>query len=117
MGRDIEGRLEDAVERRQAVKDAQVALALGATLSDKAALVLADQNIPALKLPQNKLLLLEAAIADNSRAEVSLLTANLLTRSGLNTTDKAYLVSTLTEAGLQEFAGQIAAELFIEGLK
>ena len=117
MGRDIEGRLGLSLRRAQAVTDAQTAFALGATLSDPAALILADQPIPALTLPQNKLLLLDAAVQDNSRAEVSLLVASLLARGGLNVTDKARLISALTQSGLPQFAGQIGAEVFADGLK
>ena len=117
MGRDIEDRLGLSLMRAQAVTDAQTALALGATLSDPAALILADEPIPALTLPQNKLLLLDAAVQDNSRAEVSLLVASLLARGGLNVTDKARLISALTQSGLPQFAGQIGAEVFADGLK
>ncbi len=116
MGRDIEGRLAVPLMRRQAVIDAQIALALGATLSDPAARVLADETLPALTLPQNQLLLLDAALRDNSQAEVSLLVATLLTRGGLNITDKARLISALTQVGLPQFAGPIAAEIYFEGL-
>ena len=116
MGRDIEGRLAVPLLRSQAVTDAQIALALGATLSDKAATVLSDARLPALTLPQNQLLLLDAAVSDSSRAEVSLLVATLLTRSGLNVTDKARLISALTQVGLPSFAGQIAAEVYFDGL-
>jgi len=117
LGRDIEGRLSDPVKRRQAVKDTQMALALGATLSDEAADVLAKQSLPRLSLPQNQLLLLESAVREDSRAETSLIAASLLTRPGLNVTDKAYLVDALTRTGLQRFAGQISADVFFEGLK
>jgi len=75
MGRDIEGRLTNPATRTQAVTDAQIAFALGATLSDAVATILADQNLPGLTLPQSQLLLLDAAIKDNSRAEVTLLVA------------------------------------------
>ena len=117
MGRDIESRLEDPLTRRQAVTDAQIALALGAILSDSVATILADQSLPGLTLPQSQLLLLDAAIKDNSRAEVALLVATHLTRDGLSVTDKAHLISALTEVGLPQFAGPIAAELYFEGLK
>ncbi len=116
MGRDIEGRLSDPTTRSQAVTDAQIALALGATLSDVAATILAEQRLPRLTLPQNQLLLLDAAVKDNSRAEVTLLVATLLSREGLNVTDKARLISALTESGLPQFAGPLAADIFYEGL-
>ncbi len=116
LGRDIEGRLAVPLLRAQAVTDAQMALALGATLSDPAAEVLSTAPLPALTLPQNQLLLLDAAVRANSRAETSLLTATLLARPNLNTTDKARIVSALTQAGLPQFGGQIAADVFFEGL-
>jgi len=117
MGRDIEGRLTNPAMRTQAVTDAQIALALGATLSDAAATILADQSLPRLTLPQNQLLLLDAAVKENSRAEVTLLVATLLTIKGLNATDKARLISALTESGLPQFAGPIAADLYFDGLE
>ena len=117
LGRDIETRLTDPFTRRQALKDTQIALALGATLSDVAAEVLSEQSLPALTLPQGQLLLLEAAVGDNSQAEVSLLVARLLSRGGLNITDKSRLISALTQAGLPQFSGPISAQLYFEGLK
>ncbi len=116
LGRDIEERLADPARRTQAVKDTQIALALGANLSDSAADILMKRPLPALTLPQNELLLLEAAIRDSSRAEVSLITASLLSRGGLNITDKAQLISALAKTGLQPFAGQLAANVYFEGL-
>jgi len=116
MGRDIEGRLAAPLTRSQAVIDTQIALALGATLSDTAAMVLSSEPLPALTLPQNQLVLLDAAVRDNSQAEVSLLVATLLARAGLNVTDKARLISALTQAGLPQFAGPIAADVYFDGL-
>jgi hypothetical protein len=117
LGRDIEGRLSVPLLRKQAVTDAQIALALGASLSDRATDVLMDETLPALTLPQSQILLLDAAVRANSRAEISLRTATLLARPSLNVTDKARIISALTQAGLPQFAGQIAAEIFFEGLK
>jgi hypothetical protein len=116
MGRDIESRLAVPLTRPQAVTDAQIALALGATLSDPAATILSDQTLPSLTLPQSQLLLLDAAVRDSSRAEVSLLVATFLTRDGLNVTDKARLISALTQAGLPQFAGPIAADIYFDAL-
>lgn len=116
LGRDIEERLADPAQRGQAVKDTQIALALGANLSDSAANVLMKQPLPTLTLPQNELILLEAAIRNSSRAEVSLITARLLSRGGINITDQAYLISALAKTGLQPFAGQVAADVYFDGL-
>jgi hypothetical protein len=116
LGRDIEERLADPAQRAQAVEDTQIALALGADLSDSAADILVKQTLPPVTLPQNEILLLEAAMRDSSRAEISLMTASLLSRGGLNLTDKAYLISALAKAGLQPFAGQVAADVYFENL-
>lgn len=116
LGRDIEDRLKSPVQKSQAVTDAQIALALGANLSDTAAELLSDQFLPALTLPQNQLLLLNAATRDDSRAEITLMVAALMSRGNLNTTDKAYLINVLTESGLQRFAGRIAADVYSVGL-
>ena len=116
MGRDIESRLDAPLTRSRALKDVQIAFALGARLSDGAAQVLSDQTIPTLTLPPTQLILLESAVRDNSQAEVSLLVASLLSRPGLNITDKSHLISALTQTGLSQFAGPIAAELFFDGL-
>lgn len=116
LGRDIETRLAAPLTRRQAKIDTQIALALGATLSDTAAAVLSETPLPALTLPQNKLVLLDAAVRDNSQAEVSLLVATLMARGGLNVTDKARLISALTQSGLSQFAGPLAAEIYFDGL-
>jgi hypothetical protein len=115
MGRDIESRVAAPSSRAQAITDAQIAFALGGTLSDSAAQTLSTQNLPALTLPQSELLLLKAALRDNSQAEVSLLIARLLSRPGLNISDKSHLISALTEANLPQFAGPIAADIFFDG--
>ncbi|GGX67972.1 hypothetical protein GCM10011309_17100 [Litorimonas cladophorae] len=117
LGRDIEGRLSAPTLRAQAVTDAQIALALGASLSDIAAEGLEDAPLSKLTLPQNQLLMLDAAVRANSRAEISLRVATLLARPDLTVTDKARITSALTQAGLPQFAGQIAAHVFFEGLK
>lgn len=117
LGRDIEGRLKTPLLREQAVKDAQIALALGATLSDTAADVLSEQRFAVLTLPQNQIILLESAMRNDSRAETSLLVAQLLARPGLNITDKSYLIDALTQTGLQRFAGQLAADIYFDGLE
>ena len=116
MGRDIETRLAAPLTRSQALKDVQIAFALGATLSDETAQVLTTQNLPTLSLPASQLILLDAAVRGNSQAEVSLLVASLLSRPGLNITDKSHLISALTQSGLSQFAGPIAAELYFDGL-
>ena len=116
MGRDIDTRLAAPLTRSQALKDAQIAFALGATLSDEGARLLSEQSLPALSLPQSQMILLEAAVRDNSQAEVSLLVATLLSRPGLNITDKSHLISALTQTGLTQFAGPLAADLYFDGL-
>lgn len=116
LGRDIEGRLSDAVTRDQALSDTVMAIALGARVSDVAADALAEADLPTASLPENLILLLDSAADANSRAETTLRAADLLSRSGLNSTDRAHIISALRRAGLQRFAGQLAAEQFLAGL-
>jgi len=116
LGRDIEGRLDKPIHRAQAIKDTQIALALGATLSDPAAEVLSTAVLSRPTIPEGQLILLDAAALANSRAETTLRAATLMSRPGLNTTDKSKIIAALTEAGLQRFAGPIAADMFFDGL-
>ncbi len=116
LGRDIETRLTGTTTQAQALTDVVLAVALGARVSDVAADVLAEANLPKATLPESQMLLLNAAVDANSRAETTLRAATLLSRSNLNTTDRAQIVTALRRAGLQRFAGQVAAEDFLAAL-
>jgi len=116
LGRDIENRLADPITKPQALKDVLIARALGATISDPAAEVLYDARLPRSRLPVSQLLLLDAAIEANSRAEITLLAADLLSKPNLTLTDRARIITALRRAGLQRFAGPLAAEAFLEAL-
>ncbi|WP_427453134.1 hypothetical protein [Litorimonas sp. WD9-15] len=116
LGRDIETRLTGTTTQAQALTDVVLAVALGARVSDVAGDVLAEANLPKATLPQSQMLLLNAAVDANSRAETTLRAATLLSRANLNTTDRAQIVTALRRAGLQRFAGQVAAEDFLAAL-
>ena len=116
LGRDIENRLADPITKPQALKDVLIARALGATISDPAAEVLYDARLPRSRLPVSQILLLDAAIEANSRAEITLLAADLLSKPNLTLTDRARIITALRRAGLQRFAGPLAAEAFLEAL-
>lgn len=116
LGRDIETRLSDPATRSQAVTDTVMAIALGANVSDIAADILTDSNVQRPTLPAGQVLLLNAAADANSRAETTLRAASLLSRPGLNASDRALIVTALRRAGLQRFAGQVAADAFLSSL-
>ena len=116
LGRDIETRLADPATQAQALKDVQMALALGARLSDPVADILSESRFSSLTLPASQIALLDAAVDANSRAETTLRAATLLSRDNLNLTDRAEIVTALRRAGLPRFAGQIAAETFLDAL-
>ena len=78
--------------------------------------MLYDARLPRSNLPVSQFLLLDAAIEANSRAEITLLAADLLSKPNLTLSDRARIITALRRAGLQRFAGPLAAEAFLEAL-
>lgn len=116
LGRDIDGRLSNTATRDQALRDAQLALALGAQISDAASEVLPKATLPRATLSPGDQRLLSAAARDGAQAETALRAAALLSRSGSNATDRALIVDALQQAGLTQFSGQLAAQGFLDAL-
>lgn len=116
LGRDIEARLLDPTTKSQALNDVLIARALGATISDPVAEVLYDATLPRSNLAVSQFMLLDAAVEANSRAELTLLAADLLSKPNLSLSDRARIISALRRGGLQRFAGPLAAEAFLEAL-
>jgi hypothetical protein len=114
LGRDIDSRLSDPARRTQAIEDAVIALALGATVSDTASDVLAKATLPRPTLGEGELLLLDLAARSDARAETSLRAAQLLSRQGLNLSDRAAIIRALHRAGLSQFSGPLAASAFLD---
>jgi len=78
LGSDIEKRVQDPTTKQQALKDILIARALGATISDPVAEILYDATLPRSNVRVSQFLLLDAAVESNSRAEITLLAADLL---------------------------------------
>lgn len=119
LGRDIEGRLEgQGSEKRRAIRDSFIAVAMGARLSGSAAVSLTGAgNGSGTAIQAGDLLALTAAAKVGSRAEVLLRSAAALdSATTLNNSSLAGLISALQEAGLGQFAGRIAAEDFLKAL-
>jgi len=114
LGSDIEKRVQDPTTKQQALKDILIARALGATISDPVAEILYDATLPRSNVRVSQFLLLDAAVESNSRAEITLLAADLLSKPNLTLSDRAHIISALRRGGLQRFAGPLAAEAFLE---
>lgn len=121
LGADIETRLagEGAV-RRRAVRDTYLAIAMGAVLSDNAITLL--NAVPKSGISSgrdvapNDLLILSAIAKRGSRAETALRTAQILGTdrpADLSNASLAAVIEALQSAGLQQFAGRLAAEDFL----
>lgn len=121
LGKDIEGRLRaDGEEKTRAFRDAFIAVALGARVSEAAS----DMLDSALRgkgrsLNSGALLALGAVAEEGSRAETVLRVATLMAPSGPTALDDASLadiIKALRSAGLDSYAGRIAAQDFLSGL-
>lgn len=120
LGDDIDLRLTGATKERSefARRDALIAMALGANLSDAAAAVLSGEgeSAPDAALPFS-LIALDVAARSGSRAETLLLAAALLDEGGaLNDMELYSVLRSLETAGFFDLAAQIAARDFLRSL-
>jgi len=117
LGRDIDGRLQAADNKLRARRDAMLALAMGAKISDAARDSLSGYNFDdGRKISDGDLIILRQAAKSGSRAELVLLIAKILDGPSLDTPSLTELVRLLTDTGLPQFAGRIAAQDFISDL-
>lgn len=108
LGEDIEARLKAG--DKSATRDAIIALAMGASLSDKATLMVEGlKNGAGRSLSLGQTLALDAAATKGARAETALLTAAIMSGSTLDNDSLYKVLSALNRAGLTAFAGKIAA--------
>lgn len=117
MGSDIDGRLSNS-DNERAKRDALLALALGAQLSDTAA-----QVLPGAKFVDTNTALTvgdRAVLSANAKARS---TAQLLLRivpdletSDMSASDLAFVIDVLQQAGLPQYAGRLAAMDFLAPL-
>ncbi len=116
IGRDIDGRLR-APENERAKRDALLALALGAQLSDAAAEVLPGSNFETgRKLTEGDKAILKANAESRHTAQLLLRLAPLLDGETLSAPDLAFVVDCLAEVGVYQFAGRLAARDFLAPL-
>ncbi len=118
LGKDIDARLQSSgLAIHRARRDASLALALGAQLSDAAVIALKDQSFSdGRTVSGGDRVVIWSAANNGSLAELTLLVAEALNGPKLDTDSLAFLVATLSASGQAEFAGQIAARDFLDGL-
>jgi len=122
LGLDIEDRLvsEDDAVRTRAVRDSYIALAMGAHLSGKVSAEITSSGKGAGRAAKaGALIALHAASRRDARAETTLRAATILAPTGPSGLDAASVSSVITAlrgAGLDDFAGRVAAEDFLNGL-
>lgn len=119
LGQDIEGRMAEPGTRARGARDAVIALALGAQLSETAADAMDSLGKGSGRsLKTGPRLALGAVAKDGSRAETALRAAIVLQNGGPAALDNDALyavISALNAAGLTDFAGRAAAEDFLSG--
>lgn len=117
MGSDIDARLISTSNHR-AKRDALLALALGAQLSDSAAEVLpgSDFGDGNLTLTAGHRAVLDANAKARASAQLLLRLAPHLDKAELNAAELAFMVSALQQAGLTDYAGRLAAMDFLAPL-
>ena len=119
LGNDMTARVQSTgAKKRRAVRDSFIAVGLGASLSDDAAIVLSDMrsSLSGRQAPAGALLALRSAAAKGARAETALRAASLLGETGpqgLRADSLSSILSALMQAGLTDMAGRIAAEDFL----
>ena len=118
LGKDIESRLEGAgSEKRRAIRDTFIAVAMGARLSGDAGIALEGKtNGIGSAIAAGDLLALDAAAKAGSRAETALRAAIIIEKSPLDDRSLAAVIEALSVAGLPQFSSRLAAEDFLSGL-
>ena len=118
LGEDIESRLAGVgSEKRRAVRDTFIAVAMGSRLSGGAEEILEDAGKGSgIAIKAGELLALQAAAKEGSRAETTLRAAIMIERGTLDDPSIAAIIEALQIAGLPQFAGRLAAEDFLKGL-
>ena len=114
LGVDIETRLaltdkKDNKAQARAVRDTYIAVAMGANLSDTAEQVLRGAKLKGSTVRPGALLALHAAARRGSKAETALRAAPMIEGKPLRADDFATLLTAMTNAGMHEQAGKLAA--------
>lgn len=119
LGSDIDSRLgSEGSAQKRAIRDALIAHALGANLSDTAIRTFADKPNQRVSIP-GEWIPIAAAAEKRARAETALWAA-ILFKDGSEKLDDMtlfHVIQSLQKAGLFEYAGRVAAEDFLSGLE
>ncbi|HHL43344.1 MAG TPA: hypothetical protein ENJ42_07000 [Hellea balneolensis] len=118
LGSDIETRLQqDGVEQSRAIRDTYLAVAMGAKLGEPAFSVIKSvSTLKGKRAHPADLLALGATTRQGAKAESLLVAAAILADKSLRQTqvaDLATIIKDLSDAGLSEQAGVLAAEDFL----
>lgn len=118
LGQDIESRLGGVGAKGQrALRDALIALSLGAVLSESGAAGLTGaKTLGGREIPAGDLAILRSVSKAGSRAETTLRAAKILDGSRLNAEGFAAVIDALSTAQLNDFAGRLAAQDFLSTL-
>ena len=118
VGEELEAPLIDGQTRAQSgtVGDILVALALGARLSEEAAIAFDSVEMAAPETAASARALLRAAVREGARAEVALRAAALTAGAETDAALVADAVAALQDVGLDRFARQLAALHFAGGI-
>lgn len=119
LGDDIEARLksDDKPTKARALRDAYIAYALGATLSDVAIETMDGYKGKDTLSP--KLFMLSTAARTRASGQAALRAGTILSTtkpSDMGDMRFAVLIKSLYDAGVQDYAGRLAAEDFLRGL-
>lgn len=116
LGSDIDGRLKTE-DNQRALRDTLLALALGAQISEAALEVLPGAMLnDGRKLSAGDKAVLKSNADNRQIAQLILRLTPLLEGEKLASPDVAFVVEALMDAGLQGFAGRLAAKDFLEPL-
>ncbi len=117
LGTDIDSRLEKPGQKARALRDALIAHALGANLSDFALTALNKKAV--IGRISGDMVAFEAAVRNRAQAEAALRAALILENAGegkLSDGTIFVVIDGLYRAGLTDQAAQLAAEDFLSGL-
>lgn len=118
LGKDIDARLaSDNANESRAIRDAALGLALGAQMSEAGRSALEDHKLDdGRSLKQGDVILLQTAVQKGSIAEAVLQITSILDGAKLDSAAMFTVIRSLTDLGLYELAGQVAAQDFVDTL-
>jgi len=116
LGVDIETRLAEPTTQARAVRDSYIAVALGANLSDAARDVLVQTKLKGRAVNPGDILSLQETARRGAKAELALRAAKIfgeIAPDKMRPDSFAAILSAMTGAGMNNMAGQLAAQDFL----